>query len=147
MEVGVTSDLKAPGLRYVHEFANGDLDVGSEIFADDFVVRQKNGDMGAERYVEGMRALFRAFPDWRATLLAIAAEGDTLFDRVGISATHSGGSAPTGERFEGVEVVHFWRVRDGKLAELASSPPPSSRACSACLARRRWARSPSSTAA
>jgi hypothetical protein len=46
-------------------------------------------------------------------------EGDTVCDRVAVTATHTGqaaGAKPDSEPMTG-EVLHMWRLADSKLAE------------------------------
>jgi predicted ester cyclase len=55
--------------------------------------------------------------------LEVIAEGDTVVGRFACSATHLGpwlGHAPTGRRFERVDEVSIFRVRDGRIANVWS---------------------------
>jgi predicted ester cyclase len=72
----------------------------------------------------GMKAWiapFRAsFPDVRMETIDLVAEGDKVVGRFTCSATHGGewrGHPPTGRRFERVDEVYFFRLRDGKIVE------------------------------
>ena len=59
-----------------------------------------------------------SFPDTRMEVVALIAEGDTVVGRFRCSGTHLGewlGHAPTGRRFEGIDEVYFFRVRDGRI--------------------------------
>ena len=60
-----------------------------------------------------------AFPDFEMVLVDLVAEGDTVVAHFKCSGTHQGewlGEPPTGQRFEGVDEIYMFRVRDGKLA-------------------------------
>jgi len=60
-----------------------------------------------------------AFPDFEMALVELIAEGDTVVAHFKCSGTHRGewlGVPPTGRRFEGVDEIYIFRVRDGKLA-------------------------------
>ncbi len=60
-----------------------------------------------------------AFPDVRMEIVQLVAEDDTVVGRFRCAATHLGewrGHAPTGRRFERVDEVYFFTVRDGRLA-------------------------------
>lgn len=49
----------------------------------------------------------------------LVAEGDTVVARFRCSGTHLGdwrGHPPTGRRFESIDEVYFFGVRDGRLA-------------------------------
>ena len=53
-------------------------------------------------------------------VIELIAEGDTVVGRFTCSATHLGdwlGHAPTGRRFEAVDEVGIYRVRDGRIVE------------------------------
>jgi predicted ester cyclase len=71
--------------------------------------------------VKAWVAPFRAsFPDVQMETVELVAEGDTVVGRFTCSGTHDGewrGHPPTGRRFERVDEVYFFRLRDGKIAE------------------------------
>jgi predicted ester cyclase len=55
----------------------------------------------------------------RMEVVELVAEGERVVGRFHCSATHLGrwrGHAPTGRRFEGVDEVGFFTVRDGRIA-------------------------------
>jgi predicted ester cyclase len=59
-----------------------------------------------------------AFPDFRMEIVDLIAEGDTVVAHFKCSGTHEGewlGVAPTGRRFENVDEIYIFRVKDGKL--------------------------------
>ena len=61
-----------------------------------------------------------SFPDTRMEIIDFIAEGDTVVGRFTCSGTHTGpwlGHAPTGRRFEAVDEVGIYHVRDGRIVE------------------------------
>jgi predicted ester cyclase len=59
-----------------------------------------------------------AFPDARMRVVDLIAEDDKVVGRFKCSGTHRGewlGHAPTGRRFEDVDEVYIFRVRDGRI--------------------------------
>jgi predicted ester cyclase len=61
-----------------------------------------------------------AFPDFRMEIVELVAEGDTVVAHFKCSGTHRGdwlGVSPTGRRFEDVDEIYVFRVRNGKLAQ------------------------------
>jgi predicted ester cyclase len=60
-----------------------------------------------------------SFPDFRMEVLGLVAEGDQVVAHLKCSGTHTGewlGIPPTGKRFEDVEEVYIFTVRNGKLS-------------------------------
>jgi hypothetical protein len=58
-----------------------------------------------------------SFPDVHMEVVDLVAEGHKVASRFTCSGTHEGewrGHAPTGRRFEQVDEVYFFRLRDGK---------------------------------
>jgi predicted ester cyclase len=96
--------------RLVDEVVNeGDLAVLDEIYAAPMA-------QAARRWIEPFRA---SFPDFKMEIVQLVAEGDTVVARFRCSGTHLGvwrGHPPTGRRFERIDEVYFFGVRDGRLA-------------------------------
>jgi predicted ester cyclase len=70
----------------------------------------------ARRWISPFRA---AFPDFRMEIVELVAENDTVVAHFRCSGTHRGewlGLAPTGRRFEDVDEIYIFRIRNGKLA-------------------------------
>jgi predicted ester cyclase len=85
-----------------------DLEVLDEIAAGPFAEV-------ARRWVAPFRG---AFPDFTMEIVELIAEGDKVVGRFKCSGTHEGewlGVPPTGRRFEQVDEVYIFEVRDGKL--------------------------------
>jgi RimJ/RimL family protein N-acetyltransferase/predicted ester cyclase len=69
----------------------------------------------AKRWVSPFQS---AFPDFRMELVELVAEGDTVVGHFRCSGTHRAewlGVPATGCRFEGVDEIYIFRVRDGRL--------------------------------
>jgi len=113
---------KAIVRRYLEEIINkADYAVADEIIDPDYVNHTAGGGIGSGRagFVQGLRALHMAFPDWHVTIEDLIAEGDLVVDRFAIRATHSGsanGIAATGRRIETLG-MHMWRLSGGRLVE------------------------------
>jgi len=109
--VEATETNKAVVRRLIDEVINaGRLDLGDEVFAP-----------ALADAVRGWIAPFRtSFPDVHMDVVALVAEGDAVAGRFACSATHLGewrGHAPTGRRFENVDEVYFFRLRDGRITD------------------------------
>jgi predicted SnoaL-like aldol condensation-catalyzing enzyme len=113
---------KAIVRRYLEEIINrGRFEVAEQILAVDYINHTAGGGVGSGRdgFVNGIRAMRTAFPDWTVSIKGMIAEGDSVFDHCSIRATHSGqagGTAPTHEVVAG-EVMHRWRLSNGRLVE------------------------------
>jgi predicted ester cyclase len=96
--------------RLVDDVINaGDMSVLEEIYTPPMA-------RAATRWIEPFR---RSFPDFRMEIVQLVAEGDTVVARLRCSGTHLGpwrGHEPTGRRFERIDEVYFFEVRDGRLA-------------------------------
>ena len=109
-------------IRKVMETVNKrDLALLDELIAPDYVdttLRLK----GLKGFRQSVTLLYEGFPDIHATIDDIIAEGDKVWDRVTLTATHTGeyrGLAPTGKKiaFKGVRI---WRIVDSKVVERES---------------------------
>jgi predicted ester cyclase len=61
----------------------------------------------------------KAFPDFRMEIVDLVAEDDTVVAHFKCSGTHEGewlGEPPTGRRFENVDEIYIFHVRNGKLS-------------------------------
>jgi predicted ester cyclase len=70
----------------------------------------------ARRWISPFRS---AFPDFRMEIVELVAENDTVVAHFRCSGTHRGdwlGVAPSGRRFENVDEIYIFHVRDGKLS-------------------------------
>ena len=93
----------------------------------DEVVNQRNahvldelaqGDFAesARRWINPFQS---AFPDFTMEIVELVAENDTVVGHFKCSGTHLGewlGVPATSRRFEGVDEIYIFRVKDGKLA-------------------------------
>ena len=70
----------------------------------------------ARRWIGPFR---EAFADFRMEIVDLIAEGDKVVAHFRCSGTHEGvwrGRPATGRRFEGVDEIYIFRVKNGKLA-------------------------------
>ena len=103
-------------------FNRGNVSLADEFLAPDFVEREELPP-GIPRDREGVKLLTTllrsAFPDFKATLDDIVAEGDRVVIRQTWSGTHQGefmGVPPTGKRVS-FGVIDILRVAEGKCQE------------------------------
>jgi predicted ester cyclase len=95
--------------RLVEIVNENDLDAIGEVAAGD-IARH------AQRWVGPFRT---SFPDFRMDVVDVIAEGDKVVGLFKCSGTQLGewqGRAASGRRFEGIDEVYVFLVRDGKLA-------------------------------
>ena len=113
---------KAVVRRYVEGLNEMELAVFDEILAPDFVNHTPRlGIMNRERTVNDYALLFEAMPDRHGTIEDIIAEGDKVFLRTALQATHKGPVPgipvePTGK----LVTSYLWeifRVEDGRIVE------------------------------
>jgi predicted ester cyclase len=99
-------------IRLIEDVINGgDLDLIDDLYAPGMVA-------SARRWITPFR---ESFPDVEMEIVELIAEGERVAGRFKCSATNLGGwrgQAPTGRRFEGVDEVYFFRVVDGRIAEV-----------------------------
>ena len=97
--------------RLIEEVINGGrLDVIDELYAPQMAA-------GARRWIAPFR---ESFPDVQMEIVELIAEGEKVVGRFRCSATNLGpwrGKPPTGRRFERVDEVYIFRVRDGRITE------------------------------
>ena len=111
--------------RFVAEFKNNaNHDIVDELFTTDFVHHLKDPRLPPGR--EAMKLLGQSiaagFPDVRATVEDLLADGDKVIERTTAVATHTGefnGIPPTGNQVVWTE-LHIYRLEDGKIAEMWS---------------------------
>jgi len=97
--------------RLVEEAVNqGNLDVLAEVADGEFA-------QAARQWVGPFRA---AFPDFSMKIVELVAEDEKVAAHFRCSGTHLGewmGRAPSGRRFQDVDEIYIFRVRDGKLTD------------------------------
>jgi predicted ester cyclase len=89
-------------------FNGGRLEVIDELYAPELAG-------AAKRWITPFRA---SFPDVHMEIVELIAEGDKVVGRFTCSATQLGawlGHAPTGRRFERVDEVTIFRLREGRI--------------------------------
>jgi predicted ester cyclase len=101
---------KAVIRRLITDVLNGGrLEVIDELYTPELAP-------AARRWIVPFRA---SFPDVHMEIVELIAEGDKVVGRFTCSATHLGdwlGHPPTGRRFERVDEVAIFRLRDGRIA-------------------------------
>ena len=97
--------------RLVHEAVNqANLDVLAEVADGEFA-------QAARQWVGPFRA---AFPDFSMEIVDLVAEEEKVAAHFRCSGTHLGewmGRPPSGRRFQDVDEIYIFRVRDGKLTD------------------------------
>ena len=80
------------------------------------------GELAAGEFAEAARRWVQpfqsAFPDFEMRIVALVAEGDRVVAHFKCSGTHEGewlGRPATGRRFEDVDEIYIFEVKDGKL--------------------------------
>jgi len=118
-----TEQNKALFRRLMEEvFDRGNISLIDELFAPDFVEHEElpPGIAAGSEGVKQLSTMFRsAFPDFKATIDDIIAEGDKVVVRGTWSGTHKGefmGIAPTGKRVS-FGVIDIVRIEGGKFVE------------------------------
>jgi predicted ester cyclase len=105
------SDPKSVIRRMIDEVMNaGRLDVIDEVYSPPMA-------RAARRWIKPFR---ESFPDVQMDIVDLIAEGEKVVGRFHCSATNLGpwhGRPPTGRRFERVDEVYIFRVRDGAIVE------------------------------
>jgi predicted ester cyclase len=110
----VSEHNKATVRRLITEVLNGGrLEAIDELYAPELAP-------AARRWIAPFRA---SFPDVHMEVVELIAEGDQVVGRFTCSATHLGewlGHPPTGRRFERVDEVSIFRMRDGRITQVWS---------------------------
>lgn len=108
--------------QYVEDFLQkGDESAADLLVSDDVVTH--DGMPGQAPGLKGVKETFRilrtAFPDLKADMQDIIAEGDKVVGRFVVSGTHTGnfmGMPASGKQFSYDEIV-IVRFKDGKIVE------------------------------
>jgi steroid delta-isomerase-like uncharacterized protein len=125
--------------RWFDLINRGEWRQAAEVFAPDVQHHLGNWQTGTEAIVRGRQVLidnlediYRTFPDWKMEIVETVAEGDSVVVRCRVSGTHKGveqrringgllvGVPPTGKHFV-VQHIHWFKVRNGQIAEHATS--------------------------
>lgn len=101
-------------------FAEGDLELLDELYAEDAVERNAMGTHKGRPAIRGSyNSFLTAFPDISQTVENIVAEGDLVAMRITSRGTHKGELGelePTGKQIE-VQQMFFVRIEDGMITE------------------------------
>jgi predicted ester cyclase len=104
----------ATGAELVHRLVDEVVNARDDSTLDEIA----EGELAAaaRRWIDPFRG---AFPDFRMEVVSVVADGDRVAAHFRCSGTHLGrwrGFEPTGRRFEGIDEVYFFTVRDGRLS-------------------------------
>jgi steroid delta-isomerase-like uncharacterized protein len=107
--------------RYFEGFNKWNVDVIRETLAPDHVYHHPPfpDSTSLDDFIEEESALKNAFPDRKATIEDLVAEGDKVACRVTISGTHTGAMgdiAPTGKRITATSII-INCLKDAKIVE------------------------------
>src|SRR5437867_2341409 len=117
-----TEENKALIRRVTEEiYSQGNVAAIDRYYAPDWVLHDAPSNAGGDREaLKGVLGVIRGgFPDARASLDLILAEGDLVASRTVAEGTHTReyfGVAPTGKRVRFTQ-LNIDRVRDGKIVE------------------------------
>jgi predicted ester cyclase len=116
MSVEENKDL----IRRMYEFVNKrEFNAYYELLAPDFVIHQTRRDISFEQNKQFDALLFAAFPDLRASIENMVAEGDKVAFQVKGKLTHTGpfmGVSPTGKQIE-ITNTYIVRIVGNRIAE------------------------------
>jgi predicted ester cyclase len=112
--------------RQIELWESGDLDAIAAFFAEDCF---NHGEPAGRAVIrEVIDDIWTTFPDWRARVTAIAAEGDDVVVLLEVSGTHLGvgrlpvnggllvGVSPTGLAFT-AQHIHWYRLRGDEIID------------------------------
>jgi steroid delta-isomerase-like uncharacterized protein len=117
-----TEANKAIVRRYYHELWNSwNLDVAGDLIAENMSFRGSLGVavQGRARFLDYVRFVRKAFPDFHNTIDELIAEGDVVVARLTYRGTHQGelfGIKPTGKRVSYCGAAIF-RISDGRIED------------------------------
>ena len=105
---------KATVRRLIDEVFNGGrMELIDELYAPELAA-------AAKRWITPFR---QSFPDVHMDIIELIAEGDKVVGRFTCSATHKGtwrGQPATGRRFENIDEVSIFRLREGRIVSVWS---------------------------
>ena len=105
---------KATVRRLIDDVFNGGrVELIDELYAPELAA-------AAKRWITPFR---RSFPDVHMEIVDLIAEGDKVVGRFTCSATHKGtwrGQPATGRRFENIDEVSIFRLREGRIVSVWS---------------------------
>jgi steroid delta-isomerase-like uncharacterized protein len=108
-------------VRRFYELLNRrELDAAYGLVAPDCIMHFPTGNVSREQSKQFDVVLGAAFPDCRANMTDMVAEGDKVAFQVSWQGTHTGpfmGVAPTGKKYA-MSNTYIVKIRNNKLAEL-----------------------------
>ena len=120
-----TEENKQVVSRFIEEFKNNaNHGIVDELLTTDFVHHLKDPRLPPGRPAIKLlgQSIVAAFPDVRARVEELLADGDRVIERTSAAATHTGefnGIPATGNQVVWTE-IHIYRMEDGKIAEMWS---------------------------
>jgi steroid delta-isomerase-like uncharacterized protein len=115
-----TADNKALVERFFAALNSGNLAALDEVIGPEYVQHSVFGVPDGLDALKGLiGAMAGAFPDMRATVEAMVADGDRVVARWRMTATHQGpfqGLPATGKAVD-ISGMDMWRVQNGRLVE------------------------------
>ncbi len=100
-------------------FVRHDLTGLDGCMRDDYIQHNPDCPQGKAGFIQFFTEIFTAVPDFKYTLMKIAAEGDLVFIYCRTTGTHKGtwlGMPATGNKLD-FNVVDIFRMQDGLIAE------------------------------
>ncbi len=114
-------DNRTVARTFYAAYNGGDLQGAFDTYiAQDLVNHTNGGAMNRELWMQSDLAAKAAMPDQKMTILAQAAEGDTVFTHWVLEGTHTAGDffgMPASGRATRLEAVAVDVVRDGQIVE------------------------------
>jgi steroid delta-isomerase-like uncharacterized protein len=114
-------DNKAVARSFYEAYSAGDLQAAFDTYiAQDLVNHTNGGAMNREVWMQSDLAARAAMPDQKMTILAQAAEGETVFTHWILEGTHTDGEffgSPASGRVTRLEAVAVDVVRNGQIVE------------------------------
>ncbi|HEY97555.1 MAG TPA: ester cyclase [Dehalococcoidia bacterium] len=117
--MSIEEENKATLLHFYELFNQNKPDKCNELVAPEFISHRTTGDISREDLIKGITMLFTAFPDFKATIEHLVAEGNMIAYREICIGTHKGefmGIAPTRKRVEMIN-TSILKIIDGKWVE------------------------------
>ncbi len=116
-----TEENKATVRRFRDALNAGNVEEAMSVFAKDAVIHLSGapGPLNPEAFRQFGGAFLTAFPDGKATVEDLIAEGDKVVSRLTFRGTHTAdlmGMPPTGQKVAVSEVV-IDRIVDGRIVE------------------------------
>ena len=101
-------------------FVKHDLSTLDRFLRDDYIQHNPDVAQGKAGFKQFFEVTFKAMPDFKYSIIHMAADGDIVMAHCANTATHTGGpwlgQPPTGNKLK-FNVVDIFRIQDRKIAE------------------------------